>query len=276
MLEKALGLAPDVFVPDMEDSVPWSEKRSGREITASFLPRLAVTGRPVVPRLNSLDTGLFEEDLAAVIGPHIFGVTVGKVQSGEDMERATRLIDRYETNAGLPAGRIRLIPWLETAKAVVNAYEICKSSPRTVAVAFGAEDFTNDMGIERRPDETDVAYPRSVVAVAARAAGVPALDTPYFGFRDPQGLRESSLRSKRFGYHGRFAIHPSQIEIINETYAPSEAEVENAVRVVAAFEEAERQGRGTTSLDGQVIDVPVVRRARKLLEAAGRSSPTSS
>jgi citrate lyase subunit beta/citryl-CoA lyase len=211
-----------------------------------------------------------------VIGPHISGVTVGKVQSGEDMERATRLIDRYETNAGLPAGRIGLIPWLETAKAVVNAYEICKSSPRTVAVAFGAEDFTNDMGIERRPDETDVAYPRSVVAVAARAAGVPALDTPYFGFRDPQGLRESSLRSKRFGYHGRFAIHPSQIEIINETYAPSEAEVENAVRVVAAFEEAERQGRGATSLDGQVIDVPVVRRARKLLEAAGRSSPTSS
>jgi L-seryl-tRNA(Ser) seleniumtransferase len=110
-----------------------------------------------------------------------------------------------------------------------------------------------------------------LLAVAALAAGVPALDTPYFGFRDPDGLRESSRRSKGFGYQGRFAIHPSQIEIINETYGPSEAEVENALRVVAAFEDAELRGSGATSLNGQVIDVPVVRRARKLLEAAGRS-----
>jgi citrate lyase subunit beta/citryl-CoA lyase len=260
----------------MEDSVPWSEKRSAREVTSSSLAGLAGTGIAVVPRLNSLDTGLFEEDLAAVIGPHISAVTVGKVQSRDDMERATRLIDRYETNAGLPAGRIGLIPWLETARAIVSAYEICTSSSRTAAVAFGAEDFTNDMGIERRADEADVAYARSAVAVAARAAGVLALDTPFFGFRDPEGLRQSSERSKGYGYQGRFAIHPSQIEIITETYAPSEAEVENALRVVAAFEEAERQGHGATSLDGQVIDVPVVRRAQKLLEAAGRSSPASS
>ena len=271
MLRKALGLRPDTLVPDMEDSVPWGEKRNARETTASFIPRLAGTGIPVVPRLNSLDTGLFEEDLASVIGPHVSGVTVGKVQSGEDMKQADSLIARYETDAGLPAGRIGLIPWLETAKAVVSAYEICASSPRIVAVAFGAEDFTNDMGIERRSDESDVEYPRRAVVVAARAAGVPALDTPYFGFRDPDGLRESSRRSKGFGYQGRFAIHPSQIEIINDTYAPSEAEVEKALRVVAAFEEAELRGSGATSLNGQVIDVPVVRRARKLLEAAGRS-----
>lgn len=275
MLEKALGLNPNVVVPDLEDSVPWGEKGRARNITTSFLPRLADSGIPIIPRLNSLDSGLFDDDLAAVAGHHISGITVGKIQSGKDMKQATELIDRFERQAGLPLGRIALIPWLETAKAIVNAHEICMSSPRTIAVAFGAEDFTQDMAIERRQDETEVAYPRSVVAIAARAAGVTALDTPYFGFRDPIGLRESSKRSKQYGYQGRFAIHPSQIEIIKEAYAPTEAEVEHAMRVITAFDEAERLGHGATSLDGQVIDVPVVRRAQNLLEAAGRSAPTS-
>ena len=182
------------------------------------------------------------------------------------------IVEELERAAGVEAGSVSIIPWIETALAIVNAYEICASSPRVVAVAFGAEDFTNDMAIERTQDGDEVDYPRRVICIAARAAGVLALDTPFFGFRDPDGLRENSQQARRYGFKGKFAIHPAQIDIINEAFSPSAEEVEHARRVVAAFEEAERNGRGSTSLDGQVIDVPVVRRARQLLELAESGS----
>lgn len=268
MLEKALGFAPDAYVPDMEDSVPAEEKANARGVTASFLARLAATGRLVVPRVNSIDSGLMEEDLEAVVGPHIYGVSVGKVRSADDIKYISAVIERLERRAGVQPGSTRLVPWLEVAKAIVNAYDICIASPRIVGVAFGAEDFTNDMGIPRSEDDSEVAYPRSVVCVAARAADVLALDTPYFSFRDPEGLRKNALASRKQGFKGKFAIHPAQVDIINEAFSPSAEEIEYARRVVAAFEEAERQGRGSTSLDGKVIDVPVVKRARQVLEVA--------
>ena len=268
MLEKALGVAPDAYVPDMEDSVPPDEKKNARDVIASFLPRLSKTGPLVVPRVNSLETGLLEVDLAAVVGPDIFGVSVGKVQSADDIARISMMLDRLESDADLEQGRTKLVPWIETAMAIVNAYQICAASPRIVAVAFGAEDYTNDMSIDRRGDDSEISYPRSAICVAARAADVLALDTPYFSYRDPEGLKQSSYDGRSFGFRGKFAIHPAQIETINEAFSPSAAEIAYARRVVVAFEEAERTGKGSTSLDGKVIDVPVARRARSLLEAA--------
>jgi citrate lyase subunit beta/citryl-CoA lyase len=268
MLDRALGLRPDAFVPDLEDSVPWDEKTNARSVTASYLDRLAATGKPVIPRVNSLDTGLLEEDLAAVVGPHIFGVSVGKIDSRQDVAEVARLLQRLELKAGLAIGTIKMVPWIESASAIVNVYDICASSSRIIGVSLGAEDYTNDMEIERNEDDRELAYPRSAIAIAARAAGVLALDTPFFAFRDPDGLRENSYESKRHGFRGRFAIHPAQIEIINQVYSPSEAEVEHARRVIAAFEEAVQQGRGSTSLDSKVVDVPVVKRAEALLDLA--------
>ena len=270
MLEKALGLTPDAYVPDLEDSVPVEEKQNARDVTASRLADLAGAGPLVVPRINSLDTGLLEDDLAAVVGPHIFGVSVGKIQSPGDVERVESIIAGLERKAKLEVGRIRLVPWIESAMAIVDAYRICASSPRIIGVAFGAEDYTNDMGIERTQSDAEILYPRSVIAVAARAAGILSLDTPYFGFRDPDGLRRDSLSARSLGFRGKFAIHPAQIEIIGETFSPSPAEIEQARRVVSAFEEAKQRGRGSTSLDGLVIDVPVVRRAERLLEVASQ------
>jgi citrate lyase subunit beta/citryl-CoA lyase len=268
MLEKAIGFAPDAYVPDMEDSVPLDEKANARAVVASFLERLAGTGTRVVPRVNSLDTGLLEDDLAAVVGPHIYGVSVGKIGSAEDVAEVSSVLDALERKSGVEAGSVKLMPWIETAKGIVNAYGICVASPRIVAVGFGAEDFTNDMGIPRLEDDSEVDYARRVVCVAARAAGVLALDTPFFGFRDPEGLRESVQAARRYGFSGKFAIHPAQVDVINEGFSPSHDEIEHARRVVAAFEEAERQGKGATSLDGQVVDVPVVRRAQGLLDVA--------
>ena len=270
MLEKAKGMAPDAVLPDMEDSVPPGEKERARETVSSLTPELARAGQVVIPRANAADTGLLEEDLAAVVGPDIFGVTVGKVGDAQDVLLISEVLEKLEERAGLPKGKVKLVPWLETAKGVVNAYQICSASPRVVAAAFGAEDLTNDMGIERTENGSEVAHARSAVSLAARAANVLALDTPYVAFRDTEGLRRDALSARAIGYRGKFAIHPSQIDIINDAFAPTEAEIEHARRVVAAYEEAERSGRAATSLDGMMIDVPIVRRARGLLALASR------
>jgi citrate lyase subunit beta / citryl-CoA lyase len=271
MLEKALGLKPDAFVPDMEDSVPAAEKANARETVANFLPRLAAAGIPVIPRVNSLDTEWIEADLAAVVGPTIFGISVGKVRNAGDISAISQLVGDLERRAGLTVGTLRLLPWIETAEAIVNVSAICRASERIVAVAFGGEDFTNDMGVERLEDEIQIAYARQALCVAARAAHVLALDTPYFKLRDPEGLRDSSLRAKSIGFKGRFAIHPEQLDALSECFSPSAQEIAHAERVVAAYEEAEARGRASTSLDGWVIDVPVVKRARALLELARRA-----
>ncbi len=268
MLAKAAALTPDAFVPDMEDSVPVEEKAHARDVTASFLPQLAQGGAWVIPRVNALETGLLEADLAAVVGPHSYGVSVGKIYTPRDVETISDILARLELKGGLPVGQTKLVLWIETAMAIVHAYDICTASPRIVGVAFGAEDLTHDMGIERTADDSEVAVPRSLMCVAARAANVLALDTPYFLFRDPEGLQHNALASKKIGFKGKFAIHPSQLDIINATFSPSPDDIDYARRVVAAFEEAERAGKGSTSLDGKVVDVPVVKRARALLEVA--------
>jgi citrate lyase subunit beta/citryl-CoA lyase len=180
-------------------------------------------------------------------------------------------VGNLEERAGMRVGQTRLLPWIETAEAIVHASAICRASERIIAVAFGGEDFTNDMGIERLEDESQIAYARQSLCIAARAAHVLALDTPYFKLRNPDGLRANALHAKSIGFKGKFAIHPEQIDALNECFSPSAAEVAHAERIVAAYEEAEGRGRGSTSLDGWVIDVPVVKRARALLELARRA-----
>ncbi len=268
MLQKALCLTPDAYVPDLEDSVPDGEKDAARSLIADVLPEMARAGPLVVPRVNAMDSGLLEADLKAVVGPHTFGISVGKVGTASEVDHVSRLVEQAERDNGAEPGSTGLVVWLESALAIVNAYSICAASTRTVAVAFGAEDFTNDMGIQRRDDDAEIAYARSAVSVAARAAGVLALDTPFFRFRDPAALREDALEARIYGFRGKFAIHPAQIDILNEVFSPTRTEVGHARRVVEAFEEAERAGRGSTSLDGVLIDIPVVKRARNLLRLA--------
>ena len=276
MLEKGFAAKADVLVPDLEDSVPVDEKANAREVVAGFLPKLAQAGRTLIPRVNSLDTGWLEQDLGAIVGPYVHGVSVGKIQGPEDITTIAKILAELEEKARLKPGSIRLVPWIETARAIVKLYDICVSSPRTIAVALGAEDLTNDMGIERREDDSEIEYASNVLCVAARAADVLALDTPYFQFRDSEGLRRDALKAKGCGFKGKFAIHPRQIDTINEVFSPSPAEIEHARQVVAAFEEAERRGRGSTSLEGKVIDVPVVKRARALLSMIKKFEVTSS
>jgi citrate lyase subunit beta/citryl-CoA lyase len=170
-----------------------------------------------------------------------------------------------ESRIGIPRGTIKLVPWIETAMAIVHVYEMARASQRIVGVAFGAEDYTNDMGVIRTDFGEECYYARSAVAVAARAARVAALDGPFVGFRDPDGLRTDAGAARQMGFTGKFAIHPAQIDIINETFSPHPDDVEYARTVVAAWEEAESAGRGSLSIDGRMVDVPVVKRAQNLL-----------
>ena len=158
---------------------------TARNVTASFLVRMAGAGPLVIPRVNSRDTGLMEDDPEAVVGPRTFGESVGKVQSVADIHHITSLIDRLEDRTGLEHRRVKLVPWIETASAILNTYEICSASPRVFAVAFGAEDFTRDMEMEHTQDDSEIAYPRSSVYIASRSAGVLALDKPVLQLSGP-------------------------------------------------------------------------------------------
>jgi citrate lyase subunit beta/citryl-CoA lyase len=268
MLTKAASFSPDAFVPDMEDSVAWDDKSQARETVSANLEMLANTGKKVIPRINSLDTGLCEADLAAIVGPHIYGVSVGKINTPADVTIISDTIARLETERGITKGCTKLVLWIETALGILNAHQILSSDARIKAAAFGAEDFTNDMGIERNEDDREILFPRSQIAIAARAAGVLALDTPFFGFRDPDNLKIDSEQSKAIGFKGKFAIHPLQVDIINHCFSPSSEEIAHAMEVIQVFEKAAEKGRGSTSLNGQVVDVPVVKRAESLLNQA--------
>ena len=268
MLEKAKSLAADVLVPDLEDSVPFSEKVSARQTVSALLPELAQREQRIIPRINPVSTGLARDDLAALIGPHTYAINVGKIDTPRDVDVLSQIMAELEQRAGLPVGQVKLIPYIESARGVVNAFFIASASTRVIAVAFGGEDFAVDMEIQRTEEGSEIAYPRAAVATAATAAGVPALDTPFINFKDEEGLRRDIHTARALGFKGKFAIHPSQIAPINTLFGPSPEEVEYARRIVQAYEEAEAHGRGSTSLDGMMVDVPVVKRARNLLALA--------
>jgi len=268
MLAKASDLTPDAFVPDLEDSVAPDDKDEAREVVSNHLELLSKNGVRVIPRINSLDTGLLEADLEALVGPYIFGITVGKVQVPQHILEICEIISRLEKKNGLQDGAVKLIPWIESALGIVRSFDILTSTSRIYGAAFGAEDFTNDMGIERMDDDSEISYATNVIAIAARAAGVLALDTPYVSFRDEEGLIKDANQAKSIGYKGKFAIHPAQITPINKCFSPSPEEINYANRVLEVFETAKKEGRGSTSLDGQMIDVPVVKRAQGLLDLA--------
>lgn len=265
MLSKAMAFRPDAYIPDMEDSVPAGEKENARQVVKEHSKDLIATGIPVIPRVNARDTGLAIEDLKAVMSEGVHGISVGKIGTPDDVTWICDVLSGLERGNGITVGATQLILWIESALGIVNCYDICKASDRIEAVAFGGEDFTHDMEIERVEDDSNVAYARSALCIAARAANVVALDTPYFQFRNESGLIGNANASKRLGFKGKFAIHPAQVDPLNKVFSPSEEEVEHARRIVNAFEDAERKGRGSTSLDGKVIDVPVVKRARRIL-----------
>ena len=265
-IEKAPGAGADLICLDLEDSVPPAEKVKGREMARDALSSMTRTGYMLCVRVNSLQSGLAEEDLHAVVSPELEAISIPKAETPQIIQRVDHSLTVLERSRGLQVGQVKIIPWIETALGLVNAYQICTASPRLLGAAVGGEDLTADMGMERTKEGKEIEYARYLVATAASAAKILPLDTPQTDFKDLERLKVDTLFGKSIGYKGKFCIHPSQVEIVNQIYRPSEEEIEYARRVVAAYEEGEARGLGAVSLDEVMIDKPVYDRAVSVLQ----------
>ncbi|MEA1958652.1 MAG: CoA ester lyase [Chloroflexota bacterium] len=265
MIEKSQQLNADVIVLDLEDSVPYQEKARARNIVREWLPRLTGNGSKTYVRINPLDGGMAREDMDAVTIPELDGISQPKPSTGRDIAEVDALLTRLEKERGIAEGHVKMLPWIETAKGLINAYEIAGASPRIVGVIFGANDLVLETGMIRSEEGTELLYPRTKVVIAARAAGVLAIDTPFNDFKDEDGLINEADLARKLGFDGKFIIHPSQIETVARIFCPTEDEVAHATRVLTAFEEATAKGFASASLEGKMIDIPIAQRALKII-----------
>lgn len=268
-IERAPTAGADVVCLDLEDSIPWDEKPHARQMAKEAIPAMPRTGYLLFVRVNGLHTGLLEQELDAIVGPQLDGISLPKTDSARTMRQVDAYLTELEKARGLPVGQVKIIPWIETAIGLVNAYEICTASPRLIGASFGAEDFATDMGFKRTKESKEIEYPRAAMAVACRAANKLAIDTPEPDYADLEHLERDSRFALSLGYRGKYCIHPSQVEVVNRVFTPAPEEVEEARQVVEAFEkEGIAKGLAAIAVDGKMIDTPIYLRARRLLSWA--------
>ena len=273
MIDKAYGLELDVAMFDLEDGVPPGEKDTARAMMAETLARPS-SGTLRFVRIHPAGSKEIEADLPAVIRPGLDGLTLTKVNCPEDVLQVSAILNEREEGAGLQRGSVRLLATIESARGLVQAAAIAASSPRLVGLMFGAEDFAMDLGMfnVRQGEAGDFLYARSALVVAAASEGLQAVDRGYLDIRNPTGLERDTRLARDLGFTGKALIHPAQIEVIETVFRPTDAEVEYARRVVAAFEAAEAAGAGAVAVDGQMVDLPVVERARRALELVSKNN----
>jgi citrate lyase subunit beta / citryl-CoA lyase len=277
--EKKLGKADssgaDAIILDLEDSVAPQNKPRARELARAFLAERPLAGRgyQIWVRINPLDTDLALTDLAAVVGASPDGVMLPKPDGPADVLKLSHYLDALEVQAGLASGAIGIVPVAsETPGAVFKLGDYAGAGlDRLVAITWGAEDLSAAIGASTNLDASGEWAPayklaRSLSLLAAHAAGVQAIDTLYVDFRNEEGLRASCRAARSEGFTGRLAIHPAQVAVINECFAPSPEEVDHARRVLAAFEAA--PGAGTVGLDGRMVDIPHLKQAQRVLAQA--------
>ena len=269
MLSTSFVYKPDSIMFDLEDAVSIKEKDSARLLVAQTLklPVYKEHGIETVVRINALNTPFGLKDLEAVVRAGVDVVRLPMTNSAEDIHELEAHVERIEKECGREVGSTKLMAAIESAQAVVNAVSIAKSSPRLIGIALAAFDYLVDMQTDRG-DGTELFYARCAVLHAARVAGIDAFDVVYSNVNDDEGfLKEVSL-IKKLGYNGKSLINPRQIELLHTAYAPTASEVENAKKVVEAAEEGERRGLGVVSLNGKMIDAPIIARAQKTIELA--------
>lgn len=265
VLGGGLAVSPDVALLDLEDGVPATEKEAARRVIASALTgRRRTTLRFV--RVGRSASDDLAADLAAVVRDGLDGVLVPKVARAEELEIMDELLAERERAASLARGSVRVLASIESAAGLLDAPRIARA-PRLTGLVFGSEDFASDLGLptRREGEAAELLYARSAIVVAAAAAGVPAIDGIWADFRDAAGLREDALRGRRLGFSGRQCIHPDQIAIVNEVFAPTDEEIAHARRVVAAYDEGLARGLAAVALNGEMLDPPIVARARRVL-----------
>jgi len=273
-VEKALSLGADAVILDLEDAVATSDKAAARKPVAEALkgPRRC---RDYV-RPNAPSSPFCYQDLVETLHDKVDGVVLPKVESAADLHAIDWLMAALEREHGIAEGSIDLIPMVETAAGVARVDRIVQArnlrpyrAPwRVKRLAFGAADYSLDVGLVPSHEEPELAEARARVVLASRAAGMEGpLDSPWFHLRDMEGYRRAVERSRRGGFQGRLCVHPDQVPVANELFTPSADEVARAERIVAAFSQAEAKGAAAVEVDGQMVDYPIVHRAQALLEA---------
>ncbi|MCL6560103.1 MAG: CoA ester lyase [Firmicutes bacterium] len=264
---KALMLDADGVVLDLEDAVALSEKLNAREALkeALALPRKG----DVFVRVNSAQTEFILGDLLAAVTGGVKGIVLAKSESAEEVRMVDWLMGQIERERGLQPGSLEIIPFIESANAVINAYAIASACPRVSRLFFGGVDYVLDIGTSFSKGGKETYYARAQLVVASRAAGIePPIDTVYPDFKDIEGLVADAKVVRQMGFQGKLAIHPGQVGPLNEVFKPTDEEISWAGKVVAAFDESEAKGQAVLQVDGKMIEYPIASRARRILALA--------
>ncbi len=267
-LEKAKQLSADIVCFDLEDSVPDTEKKKARKLIKESLKSRSDYSAAVYVRTNSPTSGIVPDDLAEIIRKGIDGIVIPKVSTVTELRKIERIISSIEKKQRLKP--IHIIPSIESAKGVVNAFEIASSSKRIVALVFGVFDLLNDLGVEYSKQPEGAKFARQKIPIDAKAAGVAAIDAIWQDLKDPKGLENDCKIGKSLGYAGKSIIHPDHISITHRIYHPNKTEIQWAQKVCDAYKNSLKKGKGATTAEGKMIDEVHYKRALALLKLVGK------
>jgi citrate lyase subunit beta / citryl-CoA lyase len=279
MIDKALGLNADAIMLDIEDGVAPNEKDTARQQIGAALSREKRPNSPArFVRINAIGHARMDADLEAVVRPGLEGLVLPKVETADEVRQVDAILNAREPELRTAHGQVKLVVAIESPRGLLNAPIIAGCSPRVIGLMFGAEDFGRELGLptSREAEARDMLYARSAMVIAAASAHVQAIDGVWVDLKDPGGLIGFATQSRRLGFSGMSLIHPSQIDPINTVFSPTAEEVNYASQVVKAFEEANARGDGSIAFGGQLIDRPIVERARRTLEMAKSLGVTAS
>ncbi|HUF43494.1 MAG TPA: CoA ester lyase [Verrucomicrobiae bacterium] len=271
MIDKALGLNADAIMLDIEDGVAPNEKDAARKNIAESLGREKAPGSPArYVRINAIGHARMDADLEAVVRPGLEGLVCPKVDTPEEVRQVDAILNKKEPKNGLDKGRVKLLIAIESPKGLLNAPAIAAASARNIGIIFGAEDFGREIGLPavREGEARDLIYARSAIVIAAASAHVQAVDGVWVDLNDSQGLLDFARQSRRLGFNAMSCIHPSQVDPINTVFSPTADEIDYCQKVLQAFEEANARGDGSIAFGGQLIDRPIVERARRTIDTA--------
>lgn len=264
---KATTLGVDCICMDMEDGVAVSRKAEARVTIAKALRELDFGASEKLARVNSIGSGWERDDIDAVLPFRPDGIVIPKVESREQVEWGSRLIEAAELKYGWTLNSIRMLVGVETALGILNLKEIA-AHPRLDGIIFGGEDYAASVGARRTREAVELLYARQAVVAACAAFGLQAIDIVYIDFKDAEGLRLEAEQGAGFGFSGKQIIHPNQVGVAQEAFTPSDEALEEARRIVETFEASQKEGKGAYALDGKMIDMPLLKNAQKVLARA--------
>ena len=267
MITKSVTLGVDSICMDMEDGTAINKKDLARATIVKALLELDFGKSEKLARINSVGSGWEKDDIEIVLPYHPEGIVIPKVESFEQVEWAGKIIEATELKYGWPVNSIRILIGVETAKGILNLREIA-AHPRLDAIIFGGEDFAASIGAVRTKDAVELLYARQAVIVACAANDLQAIDIVTIDYKDIESLRTESEFGARLGFSGKQIIHPAQVEPVQTAFTPNDEAVAYARRIVETFETNQKEGKGAYSLDGKMIDMPLVKNAQKVLERA--------